>query len=332
MKFKSVVAIRRGGPEVLQVVENELTEPAAGQVRIKVLATGVGGTDINYRYGRSPFAPKAPFVPGYEVMGVVDAVGPGVTRFSLGERVAALTGQGSYTEMMYVGQEHLVSVPDSVSPAEAVVLVLNYMTAYQMLKRVAMVKPDDKALLIGASGGVGTALMQLGQVFGLKMVGLASESKHSLLTALGATPIDYHIPNLVEAIRQVEPEGFDFVFDGMGGHYDKIGLSVLKRGGKLIGYAAPTSLWGIVSGLVKIASTNLFSGKSTEFYGITALYMRDKKPFMEDLPKLFQLLEDSKIRPIIMARLPLFEAQKANELLESGQVSGNIVLLAPELL
>src|SRR5512133_2864126 len=124
MKFRSIVAIRRGGPEVLQIVENELVAPTAGQVRIKVLATGVGGTDINYRYGRSPFAPKVPFVPGYEVMGVVDAIGPGVTRVSIGERVAALTGHGSYTEMMYLGEEHLVPVPDSVSPADAVVLVL----------------------------------------------------------------------------------------------------------------------------------------------------------------------------------------------------------------
>lgn len=332
MKFKSIVATRRGGPEVLQIIENELTEPAAGQVRIKVLATGVGGTDINYRYGRSPFAPKAPFVPGYEVMGVVDAIGPGVTRVSVGDRVAALTGQGSYTEIMYLGEEHLVAVPDSVSPADAVVLVLNYVTAYQMLQRVAKVKAGDKALLIGASGGVGTALMQLGKLYGLEMVGLASASKHSLLTAMGATPVDYHAPNLVDTIRRIEPGGFDFVFDGMGGGYDKVGLSVLKRGGKLVGYSAPTSLWGIVSGLFKIASTNLFSGKSTEFYGITALYLRDKKPFMEDLPKLFKLLEEGKIRPIIMARLSLFEAQKANELLESGEVSGNIVLLAPELL
>jgi NADPH:quinone reductase-like Zn-dependent oxidoreductase len=332
MKYKSVVVTQRGGPEVLQIVEKELLPPETGQVRIKVLATGVGGTDINYRYGRSPLSPKVPFVPGYEVMGVVDAVGQGVTRVALGERVAALTGQGSYTEMMYLGEEHLAPVPASISPEDAVVLVLNYVTAYQMLHRVAKVKTGDKVLLIGASGGVGTALLQLGRLAGLKMVGLASRAKHSLLTELGATPVDYHAPNLVDAIRRAEPDGFDFIFDGIGGDYDKIGLSVLKRGGKLVGYAAPTSLWGILSGLVKMASANLFSGKSAEFYGITALYMRDKKPFMEDLPKLFNLLEEGKIKPVITARLPLLEARKANELLESGEVSGNIVLLAPELL
>jgi NADPH:quinone reductase-like Zn-dependent oxidoreductase len=330
MKYKSVVATRRGGPQVLQIVENELIPPAAGQVRIKVLATGVGRTDINYRYGYSPLSPRVPFVPGYEVMGVVDAIGDRVTRVAVGDRVAALTGHGSYTEIVYLGQEHLVPVPVSISPADAVVVVLNYVTAYQMLHRVAKVKTGDKALLIGASGGVGTALLQLGKLAGLKMTGLASAGKHGLLTEMGATPVDYHIPNLVETIRRAEPGGYDFVFDGIGGEYGDHGLAVLRRGGKLVAYAAPTGWRDILSGLIKLTLTNLFSRKSAEFYGITALYMRDKQPFMEDLAQLFSLLEQGKIKPIIAARLPLLEARQANEILESGQVTGNIVLLAPD--
>jgi NADPH:quinone reductase-like Zn-dependent oxidoreductase len=102
MKYKSIVATRRGGPEVLQIIENDLTPPAAGQARIKVIATGVGGTHLNYLHGRSPFAPKVPFVPGYEVMGIVNALCEGVTRAKIGDRVAALTGHGSYTEMMTI--------------------------------------------------------------------------------------------------------------------------------------------------------------------------------------------------------------------------------------
>ena len=125
MKYKSVVVTRRGSPEVLEIVENELREPAAGQARIRVLAVGVGGTDINYRYGYSPFSPRVPFVPGYEIVGVVDALGSGVTRVKTGDRVAALTGYGGYSEMIYLGQEHLVLVPPSLTPADAVTLVLN---------------------------------------------------------------------------------------------------------------------------------------------------------------------------------------------------------------
>jgi NADPH:quinone reductase len=333
MKYKSVVATKRGGPEVLQVVENDLRAPAAGEVRIKVLATGVGRTDINYRYGYSPFSPKVPFVPGYEFMGVVDEVGENVSGFAAGDRVAALTGHGGYTEMIYLGQEHLVHVPLSLAPAEVVTLVLNYVSAYQMLHRVARVKEGDKALVIGASGGMGSALLELGRLAGLKMYGTASPAKHPLLTGLGAIPIDYHAQDLVEVIRRSELDGLDFVFDGMGGENGERGLAVLRRGGKLVGYAAPVGLLTTLRDAVKLISVNILpNGKSAEFYGITALYLRDKKPFMEDLPKLFKLLEESKIKPIITQKFPLLEAAKANELLESGQVSGNIVLLAPELL
>jgi NADPH:quinone reductase-like Zn-dependent oxidoreductase len=331
MSYKSVVATRRGRPEVLQVVENELREPKAGQARIQVLAAGVGGTDINYRYGYSLFSPRAPFVPGYEIMGVVDAIGQGVTRVKVGDRVAALIGHGGYTEVIYLGQEHLVSVPDAVSPEDAVTLVLNYATAYQMLHRVARVKPGEKALIAGASGGVGTALLQLGKLAGLTLYGTASPGKFPVLVEQGAIPLDYHDPNWIEQLLQKEPSGLDFAFDGTGSLANRRGLSLLRRGGKLVTYPAPNGFGKLLRDAGWLGMTNLLpNGKSAEFFGITALYMRDKKPFMEDMPVLFNLLQEGKIKPVISHKLPLLEARKANELLESGRVSGNIVLLSPE--
>jgi len=333
MIYKSVVVTKRGGPEVLQIVENDLRPPAANEARIKVLATGVGRTDINYRYGLSPFAPKVPFVPGYEIMGVVDAIGNGVTKVAVGDRVAALIGHGGYSEILYLGQEHLVPVPPTLNPAEVVTVVLNYVSAYQMLHRVAKVKAGDKVLVNGASGGMGTAFLELGRMAGLKMYGTASQNKHNILKEYGAIPIDYHNQDFVEVIRQAEPNGLDFVFDGIGGEYGDRGLAVLKRGGKLVTYAAPVGFLTLLEGLIKLVFVNILpTGKSAEFYGITALYMRDKKPFMEDLPILFKLLEEGKIKPIIAAKFPILEAAKANELLESGKVAGNLILLAPELL
>jgi NADPH:quinone reductase-like Zn-dependent oxidoreductase len=339
MKYKSVIATQRGGSEVLHISENDLRAPVAGEVRIRVLATAVGRTDVFYRYGTSPLSPKVPFVPGYEVIGVVDAIGPqrasgkDAARFAVGDQVAALTGSGGYAEMIYLGQEHLVRVPQGLAPADVVVLILNYVTAYQMLHRVAKVKAGDKALMIGASGGVGLALLQLGKLADLKMYGTASPGKHKALTEQGAVPIDYHTQDFVEVIRQAEPQGLDFVFDGMGGDYGERGLAVLRRGGKLVGYAPPSSLGALLLGAAKLALVNLLpNGKSAEFYGISALYLRDKKPFMEDLPQLFKLLEAGQIRPAIAQQFPLLEAAKANALLESGQVVGNLVLLAPELL
>jgi len=335
MKYKSVIVTRKGSPEVLKIVENDLHEPLAGEVRIKILATCVGRTDIGYRKGELSFAPKIPFVPGYEILGVVDAVGEGVTNVAVGDRVAALIGHGGYSEYIYLGKEHLVHVPANLDPAEAVTLILNYVSAYQMLHRSVQVKAGDKVLIIGASGGVGTAMLQLGKLADLRMYGTASLSKHNILTELGAIPIDYHTQDLVDVIHQAEPNGLDFVFDGVGGEYGKIGLEVLGKGGKLVEYSPAPGGPGAIALLGWLMIVNLLmlpNRKSIKGYGISALYRSNKRPFMNDLPVLFKLLEEGKIKPIIAKKFPILEAAKANELLESGQVIGNIVLLAPELL
>ncbi len=334
MKYKSVIVTRNGSPEVLKIIENDLRLPLTGEARIKVLATSVGRTDIGYREGKLSFAPKIPFVPGYEILGVVDAVGEGVTNVTVGDRVAALIGHGGYSEYIFLGKEHLVHVPATLAPAEAVTLILNYVSAYQMLHRSVQVKAGDKVLIIGASGGVGTALLQLGKLANLTMYGTASRSKHNVLTELGAIPIDYHTQDFVDIIRHAEPDGIDFVFDGLGGDYAERGLAVLRRGGKLIEYPAPPAgIFTLLRAIAKLTLGNLLpNGKSVGSYGISALYRMDKRPFMDDLLVLFQLLEEGKIKPVIAAKFPILEAAKANELLESGQVIGNIVLLAPELL
>jgi len=335
MKYKSVIVTQKGSPEVLKVVENDLRAPLTGEARIKILATSVGRTDIGYRKGDLSFAPKIPFVPGYEILGGVDAVGEGVTNVAVGDRVAALIGHGGYSEYVYLGKEHLVQVPATLDPAEAVTLILNYTSAYQMLHRTAKVKAGDKVLIIGASGGVGTALLQLGKLAGLSMYGTASPSKHNILTELGATPIDYHTQDLIDVIHRAEPNGLDFVFDGVGGEYAKIGLEVLGKGGKLVEYTPAPGGPGAIALLGWLIIVNLLmlpNRKSIKGYGISALYRTNKRPFMDDLPVLFKLLEEGKIKPIIAKKFPILEAAKANELLESGQVIGNIVLLAPELL
>ena len=187
-------------------------------------------------------------------------------------------------------------------------------------------------LIIGASGGIGTAILQLGALANLKMYGLASPTKHHILNEYGATPIDYHTQDFVEVIHQMEPDGLDAVFDGMGGEYIKRGFSVLRRGGTLVGYGNPLSFSSMLTFLGQVVLFTLLpNGKSAKFYG-TGAYRLNRQPFLEDWSALFQLLEDKKIKPIIAEKFPLLEARNANALLESGQVIGNIVLLAPELL
>jgi NADPH:quinone reductase-like Zn-dependent oxidoreductase len=330
MKYKSVVVTKRGDTEVLQTIENDLRPPAAGEARIKIQATPVCQDDVAARVGNRPFLPKIPFVPGYSILGVVDMAGEGVTRVAVGDRVVALTQFGGYAEYIYLAEEKMVHAPTTLDPAEAVTLILDYLVAYQVLHRVAHVKAGDKALIIGASGGVGTAFLQLGKLAGLKMYGLASPSKHKALAEYGAIPIDYHTQDFVQVLRQAEPEGLDFVFNGMGEEYFERGLAVLRRGGALVHYGGPQSFARFLLLLVKFICYNLLpNGKKLKGYGTHRLGLELFEP---DWTALFKLLEEGQIKPIIAARFPLLEARKANELLESGQVTGNIVLLAPELL
>jgi NADPH:quinone reductase-like Zn-dependent oxidoreductase len=296
MKYKNVIVPERGGPEVLQIVENELHAPPPGQARIKILVTPVCQDDVAARVGNRPFLPKLPFVPGYSILGTVDAIGDGVSQVAVGDRVAALTQTGGYSEIIYLDEQKLVHVPEAVDPAEAAILILNYVVPYQVMHRTVQVQAGDKVLIIGASGGVGTAFLQLGQVAQLKMYGLASARKHGALSELGAIPIDYRTQDFVEVIQEAEPDGLDYVFNGMADEY-------IER---------------------CLANSKAVKGYGTHRVDISLL--------KEDWLALFNLLEQGQIKPIIADRFPLAEAAKANALLESGQVTGNLVLMAPELL
>jgi NADPH:quinone reductase len=339
MKYKSVIVTRPGGPEVLQVIENNLHPPSVGEVRIKVLASTVCRPDITVRRGKAlysgtPLGQKIPFVPGYAIIGCVDMVGEGVTEVAVGDRVGALTVVGGYSEYLYWKSNRLIPVPTTLDPAEAVTLILNYIVAYQALHRSAKVKAGEKVLIIGASGGIGTALLQLGKLAGLKMYGIASKSKHHILTEYGATPIDYHSQDFVEVICQAEPDGIDAVLDGMMRlDYIRGLLSLLRHGGRLVSFGEPAGFLDLFRILGIFAAVNLLpNGKSFKLYGTSFYFVGDKRPFLEDWATLFKLLEEGKIKPVIEKKFPILEAAQANELLESGKVTGNVVLLAPELL
>jgi len=330
MTYKSVVVTKRGGLEALQIAENDLRPPAQGEARIRILATPVCQDDVAVRVGNRPFLKKPPFVPGYACIGVVDAVGENVTGVAVGDRVATLTNYGSHAEVIYWEAQELVHVPESLNLAQAVTLILNYLVAYQILHRVAQVKAGDKALIVGASGGVGTAFLQLGRLAGLKMYGLASVGKHPILTEYEATPIDYRTQDFVEVIQRAEPDGLDYVFNGMGEEYFERSLAVLRRGGVLVHYGAPQSFARFLLLVVKLLFYNLWpNGKKIEGYGTHRL---GTDLFKEDWKNLFALLEKGQINPIVVQTFPILEAAQAYELLESGKVTGNVVLLAPELL
>jgi NADPH2:quinone reductase len=171
MRHTRVVVPRYGGPEVITTIEEDIPPPAAGEVRVKVLAAGVSLPDILAREGVHPETPRVPYTPGWDLVGTVDQLGAGVTGFELGQKIAAMPIHGCYAQYVCVPQRKLVLVPERLDPAEAVAVVLNYVTAYQMLHRSVKVRPGQRMLIHGASGGVGSAMLQLAKLAGVEMYG-----------------------------------------------------------------------------------------------------------------------------------------------------------------
>jgi NADPH:quinone reductase-like Zn-dependent oxidoreductase len=329
--YRAVMLTRKGGPkalDVLEVVDLPVQEPGPGQLRVRVRATGVGSTDLIVVSGSYLFAPKIPFVPGYEIAGVVDALGAGVEGFRIGQRVAALTVYGGFGEMLVRDAVHFVPIPDGVSDRDAAAVILNYVTAYQAIHRVGKAKAGQTALVTGAAGGVGTAALQLLRLAGVKTYGAASAGKHDTLRALGAIPIDYKTGRLDRLVRALEPKGVDLVLDGIVGPMIGPCIGALRSGGHLVayGFMAAGGRLSTVAMFANIFLGSRLRGRRGSFYGITALYRKDPKPFREDLTKIFSLLADKKIDPMVAKTFPLLEARKALELLAGGGVEGKIVL------
>ncbi len=332
--YRAVMLTRKGGAralDVLEVVELPVEAPGPGQLRVRVRAAGVGSTDLMILGGTYLFAPKIPFVPGYEIAAVVDAVGPGVDAFRIGQRVASLTVYGGFGEMLVRDAADFLPIPDGVSDRDAAAVILNYVTAYQAIHRVGKAKAGQTALVTGAAGGVGTAALQLLRLAGVKVYGAASAGKHATLRALGAVPIDYRAGQLDALVRALEPSGVDLAFDGVGGPMVGQCIGALRLGGHLVayGFMAASRRLSTAAMFANIFLGSRLRGRRGSFYGITALYRRDRTPLREDLPKIFSLVEEKKIDPMVTRSFPLLEARKALEVLASGAVEGKIVLESP---
>ncbi len=344
MRHTRIIVTHYGGPDALQVVEYECPEPKRGEVRVRVLAAGVALPDIMAREGVHPETPPVPFTPGWDLVGVVDRLGDGVSGIEPGQIVAAMPISGAYAEFVCLPQHELVPVPPGVDAAEAVSLVLNYITAYQMIHRSAKVRPGQRALIHGAAGGVGSALLQLGRLAGLEMYGTCSSRGASAVSDLGAIPIDYQHQDFVKEIRRLTSDGVDVVFDGVGGSNAWRSREALRAGGKVVVYGFTAKLRegrlasgrssgrhrfreAAILGLYIARSWILPTRKRMVPYSIQTLKRLKPAWFRQDLIALLDLLQQQKIKPLIAQRFPLAEARHAHELLGQGGVTGKIVLL-----
>jgi NADPH:quinone reductase-like Zn-dependent oxidoreductase len=344
MSWEHLRISRFGGPEVLEMVEEpSIPDPGPGEVRIKVLASGTGFTDTMIRRGRYPdFKGPLPFTPGYEIVGVVDKLGPGVTAPIGGEMVADLCVVGGYAQYAIRPARFLVPVPDGVDAAEAVCIPLAYLTAFQMLIRCRNLSPGAMILVIGGSGTVGTALLDLARHLGLKAIGTCSGGNQPVVERFGAAAINYRAGDFVTSVRRLTAHrqggpGVDVAFDAIGGAHFGRSFACLAPGGLLVGYGSQTMAVGRESlvaaglGLARLrlwsALSFLFGGRRAVFYSITTRRSTHLEEFKADMTTLFELLRARAIHPIVIDRLPLSAASKVHARIDGGGLGGKIVLM-----
>jgi NADPH:quinone reductase-like Zn-dependent oxidoreductase len=349
--MRRVIVDHYGGPEVLTVVDEDAPRPGPGEVLVKVLAAGVSFTDAQLRAGTYlPGAPKPPFTPGYELVGVVEELGPDCSRLRVGDRIGALTVFGADAERVCVPESGAVDVPEDLDPGEILSLLFPYMTAYQVLHRTAKARRGETVIVHGAAGRVGVAALELGALAGLRVFGTASARDRAKVEALGAVAIDYRNEDFLARVRK-EAGGVDVVVDSLGGPISLRSFRALRPGGRLVVFgryntlkdgrknwpavikwwAAVTAvwLWGKLSPRRKVFAYHVqkWRDRATRRPGAVGGEPMDAEWFREDFGALVELLREGKIHPVVADRLPLAEARHAHELLESSASKGKLVLV-----
>jgi NADPH:quinone reductase len=328
-----------GGPEALEVVDAPMPVAGRGEVRVRVLASGIEYTDAVIRqhlYAQTMFR-RPSFVMGYDVVGEIDQLGDGVSGFQIGDRVADMTVVGSNAAYRALRARDLARVPAGVDAAEAAALILGWTTAYQLLHRSARVQRGQRVLVQGAAGAVGQALLTLGKLSGVEVWGTARGEHAALIRELGATPIDYKR----EDFTRVLSGGFDVVFDGIGEDGFRRSFAALKPGGLLCAYGYTASvreqsrLRSILTLLIRVYLWKrllswLPGGKRPRMYSINLMRALHPAWFREDLERLLGLLATRAILPRVAERISFDEVAEAHRRLEAGGLEGKLVL-CPEL-
>jgi NADPH:quinone reductase len=356
--MKRVVVDRFGGPEVVRVIDDRVPQPGPSEVRVRVLAAGVSYTDAMLRAGSYLGVPRPPYTPGYELIGIVDELGPGCSRLRVGDRVGALTVWGADADRVCVLEENAVEVPEDLDPAEALSLVFTHMTAYQLLHRTAEVKAGEAVLVHGAAGRVGTAVLELGAVANLRMYGTCSARDIAAVERHGAVAIDYRDEDFLARVRALtDGDGVDVVLDGFGGMLSLRSFRALRGGGRLVVFGhsgtvangrkswpgwikwyattAVVSFWGLSSPHRRVLVYRIQKlREGHQWFPVAARRAlpvgggpRNPDWYREDFSALLALLREGKLHPVVAERMPLADARRAHELLETSADKGKLVLV-----
>jgi NADPH:quinone reductase-like Zn-dependent oxidoreductase len=333
-----MVIVRHGAPDVLQPRDSPDPAPGPGEVRVAVRAAGVNFADLLARVGLYPDAPKPPMVVGYEVSGVIDALGPGVAHHRAGDRVIALTHFGGYADRVIVPEAFVFAIPDDLGDAEAAAIPVNYLTAIIALYRMANVAAGETVLVHGAGGGVGIAATQLARLRGATVIGTASASKHEAIRQQGVEhAIDYRTADVTHEVRRItNGRGVDVVLDPIGGRSFADSYRLLAPLGRVVMYGASSiaagerrSLWRALVTLARMPSFKPMSlmNRNRGVFGLNVGHLWEERGKLATL--MAALLEDvagGRLRPVVARTFPLDRAADAHRFMQSRGNIGKVVL------
>lgn len=339
--YRRIVAREYGEPDVLEIEHvDRLPEPGPGEARVCVEAAGVGYTDTILRRGRyALYKGGLPLTPGYDMVGVVDALGQGTQGIAVGDRVADMPVHGGYSQYLIRPAHDLVPVPVGVDPIAAVDVPLMGVTAWQMLTRCVSLEAGAAILVVGASGAVGRMLVLLARHLGLRVVGTCSAGKRAIVADLGAIAIDHRRDDLHDAIREASGgAGVAAAFDAVGGVSWATSWSVLARGGTLVGYGMQDFLDSCAPSSKAVASLKRFheawpaegaadgTGRRTLFYDINGRRQALPDDYRGDAQHLLALIVAGALTPPPAEVLPLDAAQAAHRRVAAGGLRHRLVL------
>ena len=332
--MKRIVYTKRGGLEAIEIIDEKSPEPENNEVMIEVHRAGINFADLMMRQGLYGAAPDFPFTPGYEVSGVIRAIGSDVKRHNVGDRVVALTGFGGYAEQVVVSEERAWTLPDNVSFDAAAAMPVTYLTAHHMLVHLGNFREGDSVLVHHAAGGVGTATAQIVKALkGGRIYGTASVEKADFVEEMGMI----HIPRGEDFVQRIkgESDGVHHALDPVGGKHVMESYKALRNGGRLYVFGASSAVKGPKRSLwtaIKMWRTTprfdpirmMNSNKSV--YGVHMGMWKDEEIAREQMVALASMLEKGQIDPVIDSVYRFEDVAKAQQYIHNRGNRGKVLL------
>jgi synaptic vesicle membrane protein VAT-1 len=336
--MRQIWITKAGPPEVLQVREAPDPEPQEGEIRIRVRAAGINFADLMARVGLYPDAPKIPCVVGYEVSGVIDAIGKGVTRIAVGDRVFGMPRFGGYSDTLVIKEAQAFRMPDAMSFEEAAALPVVYLTAHHMMMFTGNLRPRSRVLIHSAAGGVGLAAIQLGKMRDCEMFGIASKSKHAFLKEQGCQhTIDNDADYVAEIRALTEGRGVDLVLDPVGGKSWTQGYDILAPAGRLVAFGLSAASSGKTRSIfhalgsvlqVKKWSPMKLMDDNKQIAGVNMGHLFGEIAMLaEQFDALVAMYEAGSIKPHVDRTFKFSEAAAAHHHLHDRKAKGKVLLV-----